>query len=239
MSKIHFIGGEKGGVGKSMTSRLLAQYYIDQNSPFCGFDSDSSHGTFSRFYGEFTSPLTMSDFASLDELVEAVENHPEQDIIVDLAAQTRTELLEWIEESDAIELFNELGCKPYLWHVMDDGADSLNLLDTLIQAFADANIQLVVVENFGRGEDFEHLHQSPVLDKAKSIGVHIISLKKLQPSLTRKIDYNNLSFWAAANDSKVMSIAERKRVKVWLQNAYNQFDRCLAPKQEMELHTAW
>ena len=27
---IHFIGGEKGGVGKSLTARVLAQYMIDK-----------------------------------------------------------------------------------------------------------------------------------------------------------------------------------------------------------------
>ncbi|CUB04628.1 nucleotide-binding protein [Marinomonas fungiae] len=50
MGKVHFVGGEKGGVGKSMTARLLAQYYIDKELPFLGFDCDASHGTFSRFY---------------------------------------------------------------------------------------------------------------------------------------------------------------------------------------------
>ena len=34
MGKVHFIGGEKGGVGKSMTARVLAQYYIDHERPF-------------------------------------------------------------------------------------------------------------------------------------------------------------------------------------------------------------
>ena len=28
-SKIHLVGGEKGGVGKSMVARLLAQHFID------------------------------------------------------------------------------------------------------------------------------------------------------------------------------------------------------------------
>ncbi|HRP28004.1 MAG TPA: mobilization protein, partial [Burkholderiaceae bacterium] len=36
-SKIHLIGGEKGGVGKSMLSRVLAQYFIDNELPFVGF----------------------------------------------------------------------------------------------------------------------------------------------------------------------------------------------------------
>lgn len=29
MAHIHFIGGEKGGVGKSLVARILAQYLID------------------------------------------------------------------------------------------------------------------------------------------------------------------------------------------------------------------
>ncbi|MDO9048516.1 MAG: hypothetical protein Q7U66_12385 [Methylobacter sp.] len=40
MSAIHFIGGEKGGVGKSVVARVLAQYMIDNEIPFIGFDTD-------------------------------------------------------------------------------------------------------------------------------------------------------------------------------------------------------
>ena len=40
LSRIHFIGGEKGGVGKSVLSRLLSQYFIDHGVPFAAFDSD-------------------------------------------------------------------------------------------------------------------------------------------------------------------------------------------------------
>jgi len=42
MSTIHLIGGEKGGVGKSVVARLLAQYMIDHEIPFIGFDTDRS-----------------------------------------------------------------------------------------------------------------------------------------------------------------------------------------------------
>ena len=52
MADIHFIGGEKGGVGKSMMARILAQYFIDHELPFIGFDADKSHGALLRFYGE-------------------------------------------------------------------------------------------------------------------------------------------------------------------------------------------
>jgi len=36
MSSLHLIGGEKGGVGKSFTARLLAQYFVDRELPFIG-----------------------------------------------------------------------------------------------------------------------------------------------------------------------------------------------------------
>ena len=53
MANIHLIGGEKGGVGKSLMARILAQYLIDKQLPFLGFDTDRSHGALVRFYAGF------------------------------------------------------------------------------------------------------------------------------------------------------------------------------------------
>ena len=50
MSTIHFIGGEKGGVGKSVFARLLSQYFIDNNLPYIGIDADRSHATLTRSF---------------------------------------------------------------------------------------------------------------------------------------------------------------------------------------------
>jgi len=56
MTRLHFIGGEKGGVGKSVVARILAQYFIDRQIPFIGFDTDKSHGSLVRFYSDFVHP---------------------------------------------------------------------------------------------------------------------------------------------------------------------------------------
>ena len=69
MATIHFIGGEKGGVGKSLTSRVLAQYMIDRNIPFLGFDTDRSHGALMRFYSGYASPVVMDKYEALDVIV--------------------------------------------------------------------------------------------------------------------------------------------------------------------------
>ena len=129
MGQIHFIGGEKGGVGKSLTARLLSQYLIDHEYPFIGFDTDQSHQTFSRFYREFTTMIKSDQFESLDDLIQAAEDNPKTNIVVDLAAQTSANLNKWIQASDAIDIFRELNFNVFYWHVMDDGVDSSYLLE--------------------------------------------------------------------------------------------------------------
>lgn len=236
MSAIHFVGGEKGGVGKSMTSRLLAQYFIDTNTPFIGLDSDQSNSTFSRFYSEYAAPLIVDDYDSLDQLVVLAEESPEATLIVDLAAQTSARLGKWIDESDALGLLQDIGRRVYLWHVMDDGADAVYLLERLLARYPQPFVQIVVVSNQGRGECFNHFEASETYQKARERNAIFISLSKLQPQLAARIDFSNTSFWAAANNPDVMNLVERSRVRVWLKHNYAQFAQLSLqlPQQEAQ-----
>jgi hypothetical protein len=227
MGRVHFIGGEKGGVGKSLSARLLAQYFIDNQLAFIGFDTDQSHGTFSRFYADFASPIIVEDFDSLDEIVATAEAHPKLDIIVDLAAQTSRKLEQWMDDSGIFDIFAELNYQVFLWHIMDDGADSLRLLDRLLDKHPHHSAQFVVLCNMGRGENFDDAKQSPTFAKARARNATFITLNKLQPRLMQKLDFNDYSFWAAANNTDAMSITERQRIKVWLNHCFSEFGKVL------------
>lgn len=227
MGKLHFIGGEKGGVGKSMTARLLAQYYIDNQKPFIGFDSDQSHNTFSRFYAQFTAPVYVDRFESMDDLIETAEHSPNSDIIVDLAAQTSRNLNKWMQDCDLLSLTQELGFDVYLWHVMDDSADAMHLLHDTLQQYKENHVQFVIVQNYGRGENFEKFQQSPTYQLAQEKRCLFVELGRLHNVVAQKIDFANMSFWAAANNRDDMKLVERQRVKVWLKNQYTQLERFL------------
>ena len=127
MATIHLIGGEKGGVGKSLMSRLLAQYFIDHSMPFIGFDADRSHGALLRFYASYTTPVIIDDFQSLDRMVESAAAEPDRRVLVDLAAQTHLPLSRWMEDSRLIETAKECNIQLRYWHVMDSGKDSIPL----------------------------------------------------------------------------------------------------------------
>lgn len=235
MGSVHFIGGEKGGVGKSFTARLLAQYLIDHGVPWLGFDTDRSHATFSRFYGEFTRPVDINKDSSLDRIIEACVDYPGHDLIIDLAAQSQRRLDQWIKEGDVFSLFCEVGIPVYYWHVMDDGADSSYLLESLLARYTQPDMRFVVVQNHGRGDNFDDFERSAAYRLAQTRNTYVLSLDRLQSELTQKIDFNNSSFWSAINNENGLSIIGRQRMRVWLQNAYRKLDDLFAEQPaEME-----
>lgn len=226
LSRIHLIGGEKGGVGKSLVSRLLAQYFIDQQRPFVGFDTDRSHGALLRFYAGYASPVLIDRYEALDHIVEAAVEQPGQRVLVDLAAQTHEPLVKWMEESGVLDMAGEAGFTLTYWHVMDAGRDSVDLLTRLLDRF-EGRLNYVLVRNQLRGDDFGQLEKSGQQDRALALGAKVISVKHLHDSVAQKIDANNASFWAARNggDASALGLMERQRLKTWLQHAYAELAR--------------
>jgi hypothetical protein len=227
MANIHLIGGEKGGVGKSLVSRLLAQYLIDKSLPFVGFDSDRSHAALLRFYAGYASPVVVDRYESLDAIVEAAAEDPERRVVVDLAAQTHEPLVRWIEDSGVLEMASELGVSIRYWHVMDSGKDAVDLLRNLLDRFG-PRLSYVLVLNQIRGDDFDVLDRSGEKERALELDAKVISIKRLQEAAMRKIDAGSQSFWAATSngvkDGNSLGLMERQRVKMWLKHAYGELD---------------
>lgn len=221
-SKIHLIGGEKGGVGKSLTARLIAQYFIDQQLPFVGFDTDRSHGALLRYYAGYASPVIVDSYEALDMIVESAAEQPGRRILVDLAAQTHGPLVKWMEESGVLNLADESGISVYYWHVMDAGRDSVDLLSRLLDQFG-ARLKYVLVRNQLRGDDFNQLDKSGEQERAVGFGAKVITLKRLHEAVAQKIDASNASFWSAKNNSTSgLGMMERQRLKMWLNHAMSE-----------------
>jgi hypothetical protein len=230
MPSLNFIGGEKGGVGKSVTARVLAQYFIDKGRAFTGFDTDRSHTSFTRFYADYASPVVVDTYEGLDMIVGEFED-PADDgktpsVIVDLAAQTAAPLSRWIRDSDLISLMAEMGVTVNFWHLADAGKDSVELLDRLINTYG-AGPNYIVVKNQGRGSDFKQLEESDAMKKALALGGRVVTLASLHEASMRKIDRQNASFWAATHVTTgpdALGMLERQRVKTWLKGTYAVFD---------------
>lgn len=228
VSKIHLIGGEKGGVGKSMIARLIAQFLIDHQLPFVGFDTDRSHGALLRFYADYASPVLIDRYEALDHIIEAAVDQPGCRVLVDLAAQTHEPLVQWMDESGVLDMAEQSGFTLHYWHVMDSGRDSVDLLARLLDRFG-SRLQHVLVLNQLRGGDFTQLEKSGQIERAKALGAKVITIKRLHESVVQKIDTHNASFWAARNPSAhseaSLGLMERQRLKMWLNHAYSELEK--------------
>ncbi len=221
---VHLIGGEKGGVGKSLLSRLLAQYFIDHDINFLGFDTDRSHGALLRFYAGYASPVLVDRYETLDAIIESSIDQPGRRVLVDLAAQTHEPLAKWMDESGVLDLADVSGLAIHYWHVMDSGKDSVDLLKKLLDRFGH-RLRYVLVRNQLRGDDFSLLERSGELERALAFGAKVVNIKHLHDAVVQKIDAANSSFWAAKNGADGggrLGLMERQRLKMWLNHAYGE-----------------
>jgi hypothetical protein len=224
-TKVHLIGGEKGGVGKSMVSRLLAQHFIDNELPWIGFDTDRSHGSLLRFYTDYANPALADRFEALDKIIESAVEQPGRRVLVDLAAQTHEPLVKWMDESGVLDMADLSGLVLQYWHVMDSGRDSVDLLERLLDRFGQ-RLHYVLVCNELRGDDFGMLERSGQLERALGLGAKVIRLRRLHDAVVQKIDARNASFWSARHltglDGPGLGLMERQRLKMWLAHAYSE-----------------
>ena len=240
MSKIHFIGGEKGGVGKSVVARLLVQWTIDKQLPFAAVDADESHGALLRHYGTSTRAVDLSRPESADEIVSLALDQRSPDggavadrrVIVDLPAQSDRLVSAWLAEAGVLDLLAESNVGVVFWHVMDDGKDSIATLGRLLERHAAKtrdNVRFVVVENLGRGKEFSLFDRSPERKMADEAGALTIRLPELQAPAMRKLDRSDGSFWAAVNNPEfaadLLTRMDRQRIKAWMVAVYDQFAR--------------
>ena len=224
-TKVHLIGGEKGGVGKSMVSRLLAQHFIDNELPWIGFDTDRSHGSLLRFYTDYANPALADRFEALDQIIESAVEQPGRRVLVDLAAQTHDPLVKWMDESGVLDMADLSGLWLQYWHVMDSGRDSVDLLERLLDRFGQ-RLHYVLVCNELRGDDFGMLERSGQLERALGLGAKVIRIRRLHDAVVQKIDARNASFWAARHltglDGPGLGLMERQRLKMWLAHAFGE-----------------
>jgi hypothetical protein len=226
VSQIHFIGGEKGGVGKSVMARLLAQYWIDRNVPFAGVDADLSHGALVRHYGDFSQFVDLGSNDSADQILDRALG-AERRVLVDLPAQSAKTLDAWLSGANVLALAKELGAPITFWYVSDGGYASVSQIDKALDRYGD-QVSHVVVRNQGRSNDFSQLEASSAMSKLEAVAGKLVDLPALDPSAMYKLDGRGASFWAAANardGENALKTLERERVKLWLARAYAELDK--------------
>jgi len=225
MSRIHFIGGEKGGVGKSVVARVLAQWFVDRSIPFAAVDGELSQSALIRYYRDFTQPADLTAVESADQIMDRALG-AERRVLVDLPAQSSRSLKEWMTGANVIEFAKEMGIGISYWHVSDGGFASVGEIERALDLFRN-QLQHIVVKNFGRSKDFSQFDESDAKSRLDELSGLTLELPELDSATMYRIDRFGLSFWAAIHRTEgeaALKPLERQRVKLWLERCYAQLD---------------
>jgi hypothetical protein len=221
VSHIHFVGGEKGGVGKSLVARLLSQWFIDRSVPFAAVDADTSHRTLMRSYGGYAQPVDLEAFASADEIANRALA-TDRAVVVDMPAQSHRALERWMQSVDLVRFCREAGVGLTLWHVTDGTFDSVRDLERTLEQWTDS-LAFVAVKNHGRGRDFTLFDESEGRRRLGESGGRVVEIPELDPAAMARIDRTCASFWAAAHSTEgdmALAPMQRQRTRLWLDRCY-------------------
>jgi hypothetical protein len=185
-SRIHLVGGRKGGVGKTFLSRHLAEHLTNQKQEFSLVEADIVIGDVGKVYGGYAKGKPTS--AHTISLSDDPKKYSEPDIIfeqavekkcvlVNLPAETNDALARWMTSVNLLELCNTANIRVYHWFVTDGCYSSIRLLAESLKML-DGQLPHILIRNEGRlnGPSFDYLETEEmyqeIVKAANLISVH-------------------------------------------------------------------
>lgn len=241
MATIHFVDGEKGGVGKSLFARVLVQYCIDRQFEYHLVEADGSNPDVGETYSKLVSEskLDNGEITRCYDYTRIVFSDAErkaneadllfdlalkQPVIVNLPAQVFTQVNEWIDRNNLLQLGDEHQVRLCKWFVCTGGYDSVRLFLASVGHY-DGNLPHILVRNWGLQDDWSHLEEHTALQAAlNKYKIPIVDLPKLSYRERDYFDEHRVSFSQSMAESH-FGILGTQRVFKFLRSAYDAIDQ--------------
>ena len=182
MATLHLIGGEKGGVGKSLVTCTVAQYHLDRGTDFALFDADRSTPDVKRAYEKVgCQDVIFSENEKYeDKAISIYHAAMEKTTIVNLPPQVMIPLFDWFEENEIVEIAKRNGVVVNHWFVSNGEYYSLKLFDKYLDYFKN-DIKHSLVKNWGLCDRWDGLENDEALkSKMEEYDVKIIDFPKYE-----------------------------------------------------------
>jgi len=226
---------DKGGTGKSLFTRGLADYIVrnKQQNNTLFVDGDGEVGQLLQFYKVYgVISAQISDQEKRDNFVDILESEKEL-IVVDLPAASISYLAKLEQEIGFFKILEQYDYKLTLCNVLSPFKASIRSVKASIE-LAGTQANYVVVKNrfFGSDEEFHLYHDGQgkkLLEKHKGLE---IELPSISTGVLAKLDAHNLSFLNALNNHSI-KLAYRCRINQWLHSLDIELDKLNLFKKEV------
>ena len=223
-TRLIFVTGDKGGVGKTTIARVIADYLEKGENKVSYFDTDKTNATFKRFIGEGCKLLDIDQKGTLDELIDdVVKLKPGTQCVIDCAARSLDVILEWMDQIEFENIVKETSLSLALVFVLGSDKDSLQILSDLfddMESFG-INPQYFIVKNMGRSSDFSQYENSQIKTKLKLNGALELVIPELLERSCLALDKNNIRFsYLDGIASDKLTITDKQRAKSFIRKSF-------------------
>ena len=211
-SHIYWIGGSKGGVGKSMMTLAVLDYLLEQGEKVLLVECDTSNPDVWGAYEE----VVPTELINLDEadgwihLVNTCEAHRDDTVVVNTAARNNMGVKQYAQTLDTS--LEELGRKLVALWVINRQRDSLELLREFMESVPRADVHVVRNGYFGEEKKFELYNGSKIRAAVEGRGGKSVTLPDLADRVADDIYTSRLALSVAA---KKLPIGNRAELGRW------------------------
>ncbi|MGK7953523.1 MAG: hypothetical protein AB4368_33250 [Xenococcaceae cyanobacterium] len=209
---------KKGGVGKTLLSKLKAAYCLESGLDFYAVDADRQE-SFLKAYPEFALPTRFSELDKNLKIPDRILDLAlEKLVLVDLPGNVEEAFNHWLRSSDILEAAIDLGVEIQNWYLLDDSTECYEgFLRTL--EFLEDNAQHILVRNLGRCEEWESFERFITPELIAEYKLKVINLPKLRFDTATTVYKNALSFTEARRYSE-FSTAQLAGLRGYLRRVY-------------------
>jgi hypothetical protein len=210
--RIYWVGGSKGGVGKSMMTLALLDYLLERGEKVALVECDTSNPDVWKAYREQvpTELLNLDEADGWIQLVNTCDKHRDSVVVINTAARNNVAVKQYGQTLDSS--MEELGSKLVALWVINRQRDSLELLREFMDAVTKADVHVVRNGYFGAEGKFELYNASKIRSAVESRGGKSVTLPDLADRVADDIYANRMSLSAAA---KKLPIGNRAELGRW------------------------
>jgi hypothetical protein len=210
--RIYWVGGSKGGVGKSMMTVATLDYVLERGDKALLVECDTSNPDVWKAYKDQV-PAELIDLDEADgwiHLVNTCDSHRDTVVIVNTAARNNVAVRQYGQTLDSS--LEELGTKLVALWVINRQRDSLELLREFTDAVPKADVHVVRNGYFGDERKFELYNGSKIRESLEGRGGKSVTFPDLADRVADDIYTKRLSLSAAA---KTLPIGNRAELARW------------------------
>ena len=224
---IFYVGGSKGGVGKSKVSFALIDYLTEKENKILLLETDTSNPDVYKAHHPHENGNLVCKIADLDvpegwiELVNVADEHPEHIVVINSAARSNT----GIEKYGAMlrETLGELNRELVTFWVINRQWDSIELLRGFLNAFPDALVHVCRNLYFGEPEKFALYNESKAREIIERKGL-TLDFPDLADRVADKLYSGRIPIKTALVE---MPLGDRAELRRWRQKCTEMFQSAL------------